>query len=185
MGSFSFTYADDKNMIRNIIPQAQYKILVPQVFGGGYVTQNYLDYGDVVFTTQVGVKHEATLFGMLGAWNTPEAPLDAWMTAGRESDYDPVGSELSLTAESMRTLTYPLKLVSSGFEGTYEDCTGVSLPDEYQGVFGVTPVEGVELVTGDDGSLIGLKHDNMVYDASEVFGVLLTDVPAQYYPHND
>lgn len=184
MGSFSFTYADNTNMIRNIIPQAQYKILIPHMFGGGYITQNYLDYGDVVFTTQAGVKHEVTLFGMLGAWNTPGTPKDAWMTAGRESPYDPVGSELSLTAESMRHLTYPLKLVSLEFEGTYEDCVGVSVPDEYQGVFGVTPTDGVELVMGDDGSLAGLKHGGVVYDASEVFGALLADVPAQYYPAN-
>ena len=58
----------------------------------------------------------------------------------------------------------------------------MSVPDEYQGVFGVTPIEGVELVTGEDGSLTGLRNGGVVYDASEVFGALLVDVPAQYYP---
>lgn len=180
MGSFSFTYADTNLLVGNVLAGARYKLLVPAVFGGGWVTQNYLDYGDVAYTYK-GQTLECTLFGVLGAWNTPGAGGRDWMRAGRGSIYDPVGLELSLTAESMRALEFPLKLVSMGFTGVYEDCSGVSVPDEYQGVFGITPGAGVSLVEDDSGDLVGFTRDGVTYPAGPVLDDLCTPIAAAYH----
>ena len=45
MGSFSFTRADRSTKRANLTWGDKYKILIPQEFGGGYIYDEYFDYG--------------------------------------------------------------------------------------------------------------------------------------------
>lgn len=49
MGSFSWLRADDRyddyDLYRNIYEGCSYKFLIPTVFGGGFIIDNYRDYG--------------------------------------------------------------------------------------------------------------------------------------------
>ena len=49
MGSFSWTRAEHKTERANLTLGDNYKILVPQEFGGGYIVDTYFDYGQVFY----------------------------------------------------------------------------------------------------------------------------------------
>lgn len=49
MGSFSWTRAEHKTERANLTLGDNYKILVPQEFGGGYIVDTYFDYGKVFY----------------------------------------------------------------------------------------------------------------------------------------
>lgn len=47
MGSFSWTRAEHTTSRANLTIGDNYKILVPEEFGGGYIVDTYFDYGDI------------------------------------------------------------------------------------------------------------------------------------------
>lgn len=143
MGSFSWLRADHKTKRKNISYGDKYKILIPEKFGGGYIKQTYLDYGDVyIDDDRVG-----DLYGILAYWNhckgmeyegeeypvTMQDILERGNTSNQNNRCK--GIEIGTYDEDVDKLEYPLKLVSASYNKTYEECEGRSYIDPDQGFF--------------------------------------------------
>lgn len=165
MGSFSFTRAEHTTKRANIAYQDNYKILVPKEFGGGYIKDQYFDYGLVfhykdkphIWVDAKGEKHtfehgtEADLYGILAYWNhcekmdykgekypsTMEEIIKNGNTVKQENRCE--GIDLGCgSIKAVNNIKYPLKLVSASYKGTYEDCKGRSYGDLSQGCENIT-----------------------------------------------
>ena len=141
MGSFSWTRADMCTKRKNLTYGDRYKILIPEEFGGGFIEDIYYDYGYVFY----GTDREADLYGILAYWNGCEdmdydgdeypRTMDEILERGRtllQSNREK-GIEIGCYDEDINKLKYPLKLVSTKYKGTYEDCTMRSYGDPEQG----------------------------------------------------
>lgn len=145
MGSFSWLRADRTTKRSNIVPGDKYKILIPKEFGGGHIQDTYTGYGRIFEEDET--KKTADLYGILAYWNkcenmfydgdeypsTMEDILTRGNTTRQENRHQ--GIEIGCYDEEINNLKYPLKLVSASYEGTYEDCDGVSYGDPNQGFF--------------------------------------------------
>lgn len=164
MGSFSWVRADTTTKRANLTTGDKYKILVPKRFGGGYIKDIYWDYGkvgeyvDKGYTEYVdgnGVPHDISqyirgcqqdLYGILAYWNycdgvvwagkddgveRPKDMLDI-LRYGKTSNQTNRGKGIFMAKED---IFFPLKLVSAGYEKTYEECSGFSYDDPNQGFF--------------------------------------------------
>lgn len=147
MGSFSWTRADKVTKRKNLTQGDQYKILIPEEFGGGYIVDTYYDYGYVFYEN--ANKSNADLYGILAYWNHCEdmhfdgeeypSTMDEILARGNtcEQHNREKGIKIGCYNEDVEKLKYPLKLVSMSYKGTYEDCTMRSYSDPEQG-FGKT-----------------------------------------------
>lgn len=157
MGSFSWLRADKTTKRNNLTDGDSYKILVPIIYGGGYVKDVYFDYGDInnyksaVYVDAKGNKYplETTgdLYGVLTYWNKPdmikrlphkELPdMLRILEHGKTfvQDIRHVGIEMGCYKKDIDKLKYPLKLVSASYNGTYEECDMKSYGDPNQGFF--------------------------------------------------
>lgn len=147
MGEFSWLYAVRTSKQANIESGNKIKLLIPKeyidTYGAPALTGVLDGYG--CFTTKVkGKKYELDLYGVLGFMNkhmceySGNAIEKEW-----QRDKNPMG--LSDTNENRCGIgfgcygfeilcsDYPLKLVPCDYEGTYEDCEGVSFGDPNQG----------------------------------------------------
>lgn len=143
MGSFSFLRADKTTKRKNLTEGDKYKILIPEEFGGGYITDTYYDYG-IVFNNS---DKEADLYGILAYWNKCEgmqyegdsypSSMDEILERGNTSLQENrcKGIRIGCHDKDMKNLKYPLKLVSESYVGTYEDCNMVSFDDPEQGFY--------------------------------------------------
>ena len=143
MGSFSFLRADKTTKRKNLTEGDKYKILIPEEFGGGYITDTYYDYG-IVFNNS---DKEADLYGILAYWNKCEGmqyegdsypfSMDEILERGNTSLQENrcKGIRIGCHDKDMKNLKYPLKLVSESYVGTYEDCNMVSFDDPEQGFY--------------------------------------------------
>lgn len=143
MGSFSWLRADKTTKRKNLVHGDRYKILIPEEFGGGSITDVYFDYGYVFYFN--GTREIADLYGILAYWNkcegmiydgegypsTMEDILERGNTTKQENRCK--GIETGCFDEEVDRLKYPLKLVSISFQGTYEDCEMRSYRDPAQG----------------------------------------------------
>ena len=141
MGSFSWTRADHVTNRSNISGGDEYKILIPEKFGGGYIEDTYYDYGRVFD----GTDKEADLYGILAYWNHCEGmvyegdhypeTMDEILKYGNTMQQGNrcIGIEIGCYDDQVDRLEYPLKLVSAEYEGTYEECKGRSYSDPDQG----------------------------------------------------
>ena len=143
MGSFSWIRADKTTKRKNLTNGDVYKILIPQEFGGGFIKDRYYDYGYVFYDTD----HEADLYGILAYWNkcegmifdgeeypsTMEDILERGNTCLQNNRCK--GIDIGCYDEQIDELKYPLKLVSTSYQGTYEDCDGKSYNDPEQGFY--------------------------------------------------
>lgn len=157
MGSFSWLRADKTTKRNNLTDGDKYKILVPIVYGGGYIKDTYWDYGrinyhgDAIYVDalehEMVLRNEADLYGVLLYWNKPEMIK----RLGKEISSEMMriiikgetkaqnirceGIDIGCRKEDIDKLKYPLKLVSRSYRGTYETCDMKSYGDPNQGFF--------------------------------------------------
>ena len=155
MGSFSWLRADQTTKQVTINYGDPYKFLIPKEFGGGYIKDNYRDYGNL--QSPDGKIYD--IYELLAFWNAncilgktqlmkakdvegiPAIQLLVWegdFTGLKEVDNDTdnnrcIGIDLACYDQDMVRLKYPLKLVSASYKGSYEDCIGISYSDPDQG----------------------------------------------------
>lgn len=143
MGSFSWTRADKTTKRKNLVDGDIYKILIPQEFGGGFIKDIYYDYGKVFEYDDT--KETADLYGILAYWNKCEGMefegqeypstmkdiLERGNTCFQNNRCK--GIDIGCHNDQIDKLKYPLKLVSSSYKGTYEECDMRSYGDNEQG----------------------------------------------------
>ena len=137
MGSFSWNKADKLTAIENIAYGASFKFLIPKEFGGGFIKDNYQDYGHLGKKEDGGHKYD--MYELLAFWNKAdglkydgEYPLMKEIDGYTDYNRD-LGIDIGCYDEEILKLKYPLKLVSASFVGTYEDLETCSLGDPDQG----------------------------------------------------
>lgn len=148
MGSFSWNRADNLTIYENIAEGDAFKLLIPTKFGGGFIRDNYQDYGDI---TDYNKQLDYDMYELLAFWNSdmilPDGervisklkyngnfPLmkskDQYTRSNRG-----IGIDIGCYDEQIDKLEYPLKLVSMEYAGTYEDCKNPSYGDPDQGFY--------------------------------------------------
>lgn len=158
MGSFSWLRADKTTKRNNLTEGDAYKILVPSIYGGGYIRDTYFDYGKIneyknaIYVDAKGDKYSlkecpADLYGVLLYWNKPEMikrlPNKEKPDIIRIIEHGSTiaqnircaGIDIGCYDEDVDALKYPLKLVSIAYNGTYEECEMRSYGDPNQGFF--------------------------------------------------
>ena len=146
MGSFSFTKADDLTDIGNIQIGSQFKFLIPYEFGGGFIEDEYQDYGYLGHKKDGSPKYD--MLELLAFWNADtyylsdnsDLGIKDWLIY--DGDEFPKMKEIDQYTRKNRRwgvnlenkdILYPLKLVSPSYQGTYESCKGRSYDDPNQG----------------------------------------------------
>lgn len=161
MGSFSWTRADCSTIRANLTDGDSYKILVPAEFGGGYIKDEYYDYGYVFnnpksfYIDAKKEKHFASefpvndLYGILAYWNEcgglewknggviPPCTMYGILRYGMTKDDCNRGKGIQIGCydNQIDRLKYPLKLVSASCNMTYEECPSRSYGDPNQGFY--------------------------------------------------
>ena len=159
MGSFSWIRADICTKRANLTMGDKYKILVPEQFGGGYILDEYYDYGYIfpeeaktggTYIDGSGNKHtgfpENDLYGVLAYWNgavvfpnndgAEISMADILRKGNTKNQYIRCkGINIGCYDRQVDALKYPLKLVSRSCRDTYETCPGVSYGDINQGFY--------------------------------------------------
>lgn len=142
MGCFSFLKADNLTKIANIVEGKSYKFLIPKEFGGGFIRDFYRGYG------RIGDKKGIyDMYEILAFWNSYMfkdedekllynektnlnlKPIDEYTIHNRS-----LGCDIGSIDRDMRSLKFPLKLVSLSYKGTYEECENCSTLDPNQGI---------------------------------------------------
>ena len=156
MGSFSWLKADTLTDVVNIAYGHPFKCLIPAEFGGGFVEDVYQDYGYLGTKEDGSPKYD--MYELLAFWNADEKrpyyifPVREYLDwegkfPRREVEQLPfmkeidqytdhnrgIGIDIGCYDQQMRKLKYPLKLVSVNYNGTYEQCSGISYSDPEQG----------------------------------------------------
>jgi hypothetical protein len=145
MGSFSWNKADDLTAIENVAYGDSFKFLIPKEFGGGFIKDKYQDYGFLGINENGNEKYD--MYELLAFWNKDQLPNSAkdlkydgdfplMKEIDQYTDHNRgLGIDIGCYDDQMLKLKYPLKLVSSSFNGTYEDLETCSLIDPDQGFF--------------------------------------------------
>ena len=139
MGSFSWNKADKLTKIENVAYGAPFKFLIPKEFGGGFIKDNYQDYG--YLGTKENGEEKYDMYELLAFWNSDDVTykgntkplmkeIDEYTDRNRG-----VGIGIGCYDDKIIKLKYPLKLVSASFKGTYEDLESPSFGDPDQGFF--------------------------------------------------
>jgi len=140
MGSFSWNKADDLTKIENIAYGTSFKFLIPKEFGGGYIKDKYQDYG------RLGTKEDGSpkydMYELLAIWNLSMLKIqyngdfsglkeiDEFTDSNRS-----LGIDIGCYDEDVKTLKFPLKLVSSSCKSSYEEIKNPSFADPDQGFY--------------------------------------------------
>ena len=152
MGSFSWLKADKITQAANVYYGSSFKFLIPEIYGGGYIKDKYRDYGDLV---DVKKDKKYDMYEILAFWNHEMKYGGNTVGDGLEwkGKYEGVpmpfmkevdeftrdnrafGINIGCYDREIKKLKYPLKLVSFRNNQTYEECTGISLSDPFQGCF--------------------------------------------------
>lgn len=138
MGSFSWNKADDLTTTENVAYDRPFKFLIPKEFGGGFIKDNYQDYG--YLGTKENGEPKYDMYELLAFWNKADVKYNGEYPLMKEIDeYTDrnrgEGIDIGCYDEDILKLKYPLKLVSVSFNGTYEDLKTCSLGDPDQGFF--------------------------------------------------
>lgn len=142
MGSFSWLKADDLTNVANVAYGQPFKFLIPKEFGGGFIKDKYQDYGYLGQKENGEPKYD--MYELLAFWNHElvgsglkydgEFPkmkeIDCYTDQNRS-----LGIDIGCCKEDIDKLKYPLKLVSSSYNGTYEDLKTYSYVDPDQGFY--------------------------------------------------
>lgn len=149
MGSFSWIKADELTKVANIVEGKPFKFLIPKEFGGGFIKENYQDYGYLSKKEDGSPKYD--IYELFVFWNSDYIYLGK-KTKDRlkyNGEYQPM-KEIDEYTDNNRGIgidifprqhkhtvydnfKYPLKLVSASYTGTYEECKGYSYDDPNQG----------------------------------------------------
>lgn len=139
MGSFSWNKADELTNIENVAYGTSFKFLIPQEFGGGFIKDEYQDYGDLGNKENGEPKYD--MYELLAFWNKAEGlkyegEFPLMKEIDEHTDHNRgLGIDIGCYDEDILKLKYPLKLVSASFKGTYEDLDKPSFGDPDQGFF--------------------------------------------------
>ena len=138
MGSFSWNKADDLTTTENIAYDRPFKFLIPKEFGGGFIKDNYQDYGYLGTNENGEPKYD--MYELLAFWNKADVKYNGEFPLMKEIDEHTDrnrgrGIDIGCYDNDILKLKYPLKLVSVSFKGTYEDLKTCSLGDPDQGFF--------------------------------------------------
>lgn len=140
MGSFSWNKADKLTKIENVAYGTPFKFLIPKEFGGGFIKDNYQDYGYLGKKENGEPKYD--MYEIQAFWNRPtkaEYDGDVFPLMKEIDNYTDsnrsIGINIGCYDEEILKLKYPLKLVSPSFRGTYEDLETCSLGDPDQGFY--------------------------------------------------
>jgi hypothetical protein len=138
MGSFSWNKADKLTNTENVAYDRPFKFLIPKEFGGGFIKDNYQDYGYLGTKNDGEPKHD--MHEILAFWNKADVKYNGEFPLMKEidehTDYNRgKGIDIGCYDEDILKLKYPLKLVSASFKGTYEDLKTCSLGDPDQGFY--------------------------------------------------
>lgn len=139
MGSFSWNKADELTNIENIAYGTSFKFLIPQEFGGGFIKDEYQDYGYLGNKEDGEPKYD--MYELLAFWNKAEGlkyegEFPLMKEIDEHTDHNRgLGIDIGCYDEDILKLKYPLKLVSASFKGTYEDLDKPSFGDPDQGFF--------------------------------------------------
>jgi hypothetical protein len=139
MGSFSWNKADKLTAIENVAYDTSFKFLIPKEFGGGFIKDNYQNYGYLGAKENGEPKYD--MYELLAFWNKAEGlKYEGEFPLMKEiddytNDNRGLGIEIGCYDEQISKLKYPLKLVSASFNGTYEDLETCSFGDPDQGFF--------------------------------------------------
>lgn len=137
MGSFSWNKADELTEIENVVIGSSFKFLIPKEFGGGFIKDEYQDYGYLGTKEDGSPKYD--MLEILAFWNKAKGlKYDGDYPIMKEiDDYTKhnrtKGIEIGCYDYQIDKLKYPLKLVSASFKGTYEDLKKPSYGDPDQG----------------------------------------------------
>lgn len=138
MGSFSWLKADELTEIANIVYDKPFKCLIPKEFGGGFIKDNYQDYG--YLGTKDNGEPKYDMYELLAFWNNIDVEWDYDYPRPLLKEIDQYtrknrskGINIGCYDNEILKLKYPLKLVSTSFSGTYEDLQTCSLSDPEQG----------------------------------------------------
>lgn len=140
MGSFSWLKADNLTKVANIAYGKPFKFLIPKEFGGGFIKDDYQDYGYLGKKENGEPKYD--MYELLAFWNheliDEELKHDGEFPKLKEIDdytgYNRgLGIDIGCYDEDIDKLKYPLKLVSASYNGTYEDLKTYSYGDPEQG----------------------------------------------------
>ena len=139
MGSFSWNKADKLTDIENVAEGTPFKFLIPKEFGGGFIKDEYQDYG--YLGTKENGEPKYDMYELLAFWNKEKGVKydGEWPLMKEIDDYTDhnrgLGIDIGCYDKEILKLKYPLKLVSASFEGTYEDLETCSLGDPDQGFY--------------------------------------------------
>lgn len=139
MGSFSWNKADKLTEIENVAYGTSFKFLIPTEFGGGYIKDNYQNYGYLGTKEDGNPKYD--MYELLAFWNNVDGlkyngKKPSMKEIDEHTDFNrDLGIDIGCYDEQIDMLKYPLKLVSSSFKGTYEDLNTPSYSDPDQGFF--------------------------------------------------
>ena len=143
MGSFSWLKADDLTNVSNVAIGQPFKMLIPKKFGGGFIKDEYQDYGNIGLKEDGSPKYD--MYELLAFWNKDiveelkkELKYDGEFPKMKEiDDYTDhnrcVGIDIGCYDKQMDKLIYPFKLVSVSYKGNYEDLNKCSYNDPNQG----------------------------------------------------
>lgn len=143
MGSFSWLKADGLTKVANIEYGKSFKFLIPKEFGGGFIKDNYQDYGYLGKMENGEPKYD--MYELLAFWNRDKVEpelghlqYDGELPLMKEiddftDDNRGFGVDIGCYDNEIDSLKYPLKLVSASFKGTYEDVDRPSYGDPEQG----------------------------------------------------
>lgn len=137
MGSFSWNKADDLTQVENVAYCHSFKFLIPKEFGGGFIRDKYQDYG--YLGTKENGEPKYDMYELLAFWNDVkgleydgEKPLMKEIDKYTDENRN-MGINIGCYDRDILKLKFPLKLVSTSFEGEYEDLEKCSLGDPDQG----------------------------------------------------
>ena len=139
MGSFSWNKADGLTNIENVAWGTSFKFLIPQEFGGGFIKDEYQDYG--YLGTKEDGEPKYDMYELLAFWNKLEGlkyngEFPLMKEIDEHNDHNRgLGIDVGCYDADILKLKYPLKLVSASFKGTYEDLETCSFGDPDQGFF--------------------------------------------------
>lgn len=143
MGSFSWLKADDLTNTANIVNGKPFKFLVPKEFGGGFIKDYYQDYGYLGINENNYPKYD--MYEILAFWNydlilknnrtlKSSHNFENLKSMDEFTDHNRnLGIDIGCYNDQIDQLIYPLKLVSCGYKGTYEDLKTYSYGDPFQG----------------------------------------------------
>lgn len=142
MGSFSWLKADKLTKVANVVYGRSFKFLIPKEFGGGFIKDTYQDYGYLGKKEDGSPKYD--MYELLAFWNYEQIGMDDLSYDGNDfpmmkeiDEYTDsnrhIGISIGCYDSEIDKLKYPLKLVSSSFNGTYEDLDTPSYGDPEQG----------------------------------------------------